>query len=161
RLLGLVGRTARGQVGRLTIGVVESATYVELPRLLRTFKRAYPDTELVVREMSSPAQVDALRRGTIDVGLLRTPIDSEGVTSGTIREESLTVVLPQRHPLARRNKVQLSALAKEPLIVHPRGQRPNWSDFMVSLCRAAGFEPRVVDEADDTAIAICFVAAGL
>jgi DNA-binding transcriptional LysR family regulator len=161
RLFALVGRTARGQVGRLAIGVVESATYVELPRLLRAYKSAYPDTELVVKEMSSPAQVDALRRGTIDVGLLRTPIESEGLTSRTIRAESLSVLLPRGHRLAKRRMVTLSAIAGEPLIVHPRGRRPNWSDFMLSLCRAAGFEPRVVEEADDTAIAICFVAAGL
>jgi len=147
-------------VGRLALGAAESATYTILPGLLREFGRRYPGVDLAVREMSSGAQVEALRRGEIDVAFVRTPVETHGLEAITLREESLAVVLPEGHALSSEKSISLAALANEKLIVHP-SPFSGWSEFMLAVCRNAGFEPQVSQVASETTVAISFVAADL
>jgi DNA-binding transcriptional LysR family regulator len=73
----------------------------------------------------------------------------------------MAFMLPERHPLARRRRIALPALAREPLILFPASPRPSWVDTVIAACRAAGFEPRVAQEAMESATVVSFVAAGV
>jgi len=161
RAENLSRRAGSGEVGRLTIGGTESATWDLLPKLIHEYRQQYPNVDLVVREMVTPAQVAALRTGEIDAGLSRTPIDPEGLIARTIRQEKIGLLLPETHRLARRRTIPLTALEGEPLIIHPSLSRPSWADVMISLCRNAGFEPHISHQASKTSLAASLVAAGL
>jgi DNA-binding transcriptional LysR family regulator len=154
-------RTGRGEVGRLTLATIGSAAYNVLPQALREYRKRYPEVELVLREMSTPAQANALRSGEIDVGFLRLPADTGGLVVQVVRTEGMGVFLPRWHPLASRRRLPLTALAGEPLIVFPAAPRPSWADFVIRACRDAGFEPEVVQEAMESATVVSFVAAGV
>src|SRR5580658_10305779 len=52
-------RVARGEVGRLSIGFVGTATFSILPESLRRFRSLYPDVNLALRELVSARQVQA------------------------------------------------------------------------------------------------------
>jgi DNA-binding transcriptional LysR family regulator len=161
RAVALTERAGRGEVGRLVLGVAESASYTILPELLRAYRRDFPDVDLSVRLMTTPAQVTAVRSGEIDAGVARTPVDTAGLGARTIRVDALAVMLPEEHRLAHEPRIALAALAGEPLVVHPSAQRPSWVDFMLAVLRDAGVEPGPVQEASDTTTAMAFVAAGL
>ena len=159
RLAEQVRRAGLGQVGRVTVATIGSATYDVIPRLLREHRRRFPDVELVLREMSTPAQAEALRSGEIDVGFLRLPADVGELVSHTVREERMAIMLSESHPLARLAEVPLRALAHEPLILFPAAPRPSWADTVIAACREAGFEPVVAQEAVESATVVSFVAA--
>jgi len=161
RAVDRVRRTGRGEMGRVTVAAIGSATYEVVPRLLRAHRLRFPDVELVLREMSTPAQVQALRSGEIDVGLLRVPADTTGLVEHTLREDRMALMLPETHPLARRRRIPLRALAREPLILFPAAPRPSWADTVIAACREAGFEPIVAQEAMESATVVSFVAAGV
>ena len=154
-------RTGRGELGRVTVAAIGSATYDVVPRLLRAHRERYPDVELVLREMSTPAQVHALRAGEIDVGLLRLPADTKDLATHTVRVDRMALMLPDTHPLARRARIPLRALAREPLILFPAAPRPSWADTVIAACRESGFEPVVAQEAMESATVVSFVAAGV
>jgi DNA-binding transcriptional LysR family regulator len=156
-----VRRAGLGQVGRITVAAIGSATYDIIPRLLREHRKRFPDVEVLLREMSTPAQVQAIRSGEIDVGLLRLPADMTALVAHTVREDRMAVMLPETHPLARRRRIPLRALAREPLIVFPSSPRPSWADTVIAACREAGFEPIVAQEAMESATVVSFVAAGI
>ncbi len=63
-------RVGQGEAGSLMIGVVSTAVCSVLPELLRSFRREAPHISIDIREMEPAEQVDALRRETIDIGLL-------------------------------------------------------------------------------------------
>ena len=154
-------RIARGDVGRMRLGSVPSASFDILPRLLRAYRDRYPDVNLVVREMTTPGQVDALRRGEIDVGMIRIPYDIGDLATHLIREEGIGLLLPTSHPLTKYDQVPLIALDGHPMVLFPAGPQPTRArSFIPRLCRDAGFEPNIVQEAMDSAMAISFVAAG-
>lgn len=161
RTIDHVRRAGRGEVGRVTLGTIGSATYDVVPRLLREHRRRYPDVEVLLRELSTPAQAQALRGGSIELGILRLPADTEELTTHAVREERMAVMLPASHPLASRRTVPLRALAREPLVIFPAAPRPSWADTVVGACREAGFEPHVVQEAMESATVVSFVASGL
>jgi LysR family transcriptional regulator, benzoate and cis,cis-muconate-responsive activator of ben and cat genes len=168
RLLALAERTADqvrraglGQVGRISVAAIGSATYDVIPHLVREHRRRFPDVEVLLREMSTPAQVHALRDGEIDVGFLRLPADIDELVAHVVREERMALMLPESHPLAELREVPLRALARERLIVFPAAPRPSWADTVIAACREAGFEPDVAQEAMESATVVSFVAAGI
>lgn len=161
RAVALTERAGRGEVGRLVLGVAESASYAILPELLRAYRRDYPDVDLAVRMMNTAAQVAAVRSGEIDAGLARMPVDTEGLAARTIRVDPVAVLLPEGHRLAGSAAVALRELAGEPLVIYPAAPRTSWVDFMLSVFREAGVEPGPVEEASDTFTAMALVAAGL
>jgi DNA-binding transcriptional LysR family regulator len=159
RVADQVRRAGLGQVGRITLAAIGSATYDIIPRLLREHRRRFPDVEVVLREMSTPAQAQALRSGEIDVGFLRLPADVGELTSRVVREERMALMLPESHPLATLAEVPIRALARQPIILFPAAPRPSWADTVVAACREAGFEPSVAQEAVESATVVSFVAA--
>lgn len=64
----LTARSASGLAGRLRIGFVHSMLYRGLPDAVRRFEADYPGVEIVLSEMNSHAQVQAIQRGQIDLG---------------------------------------------------------------------------------------------
>lgn len=161
RAVSLTERAGRGEIGRLVIGVAESASYAVLPELLRAFRREHPDVDLSVQMMNTAAQVTAIRAGDIDAGLGRLPIDTEGLSERTIRTDPVAVLLPEEHRLATARALTLRELAGEPLIIYPASPRTSWVDYMLSVFRDAGVEPNPAQEASDTFTAMSLVAAGL
>jgi LysR family transcriptional regulator, benzoate and cis,cis-muconate-responsive activator of ben and cat genes len=156
-----VRRAGLGLVGRVTVAAIGSATFDVIPRLLREHRERFPDVEVLLREMSTPAQVQALRSGEIDVGFLRLPADIDELVAHVVREERMALMLPESHPLAAMREVPLRALARERLIVFPAAPRPSWADTVIAACREAGFEPNVAQEAMESATVVSFVAAGI
>jgi DNA-binding transcriptional LysR family regulator len=161
RAEALTGLAGRGEIGHLTIGVVRSATYKILPNLLREYRRRYPNVSLVVRDLVSAAQIECLHRGEIDVGIVRAPVNTEGLVTSTMSQDQVAIVMPDAHPLAKLKNIRLKALSLEPLIIWPATPRPSWADNMIAMCRHAGFEPRITQEASEPATALSLVAAGL
>jgi DNA-binding transcriptional LysR family regulator len=163
-------RTQRGELGTLRLRFVQSATFEALPRLLSAFRQAYPEVVLDLEAWTTLRQTEALRDGRIDVGLLRlsTPVGetavvqlAPGLASRVVAEDSLVVVLPARHRLARRKRLRLADLADEPFVIYSRPTGPAVHDTIVGFCRAAGFTPRIEQEAADVQTIVSLVAAGL
>jgi DNA-binding transcriptional LysR family regulator len=164
KAIKLAQRAALGEVGQLTIGFTSTATYTVLPELIRRFRVGYPQVEVEMLELSTEAQVTAINRGEIDLGLLHPPIDSRGLELYPILAEEFVAVLPKQHHLALKKPKQslsLQDLTQESFILHPRSEGPFLYDGFLKLCRQAGFEPQIVKEVNSHQTRICFVAAGM
>jgi DNA-binding transcriptional LysR family regulator len=74
-------------------------------------------------------------------------------------DDPFDLVVPDRHPLARRSSVALDELAGETWIGGTPGGA--YARIVLHSCRAAGFEPRVAFGSDDYNAVQAFVAVGL
>jgi DNA-binding transcriptional LysR family regulator len=163
-------RTQRGELGTLRLRFVQSATFEALPRLLGPFREAYPEVVLDLESVTTIRQTEALRDGRIDVGLIR-PTTPEGArttagrTNGlltrVVSNDPLVAALPARHRLVRRKRIRLEELAEDPFVFYARLSGPAVHDTIVGYCRAAGFTPRIEQEAADVQTIVSLVAAGL
>jgi len=155
-------RAARGEFGRLAVGFTGSATYALLPQVAAALRGALPGVVLDLRgELLTPAQVEGLLAGTLDLGLLRPPVRERELAVEVVRREPLVAVLPEAHRLARHATVPLEELAPEPFVVYPSHFRSVVHDAVEETCAAHGFLPRVALEVSETATLVSFVAAGL
>src|SRR5215472_861840 len=158
-------RAARGEQGRIAVGFTSSAPFHPfVPRIIRAYREAFPLVALTLEEGGTMELIDHLRDESIDVAFVRTGIaDKEGLVVDRLLKEAMVLALPRAHELARRtNKaVSLTALAEETFIVYRRHNGPGLYDAILSACTAAGFSPRVGQEAPRIVSTLNLVAAGL
>ncbi|MEQ4207698.1 LysR substrate-binding domain-containing protein [Actinopolymorpha sp. B17G11] len=140
-------RAHAGEVGSLRLGFVQSATYDAIPRLVSTFRAAYPDVVVNARTMTTLEQSVALRSGHLDVGLLRPVMALHGLTKKVISRDALVAALPATHRLVGYERIPLAALADESFVFFIRDSGPIVHDTIIGYCLAAGFSPRIVQEA--------------
>lgn len=140
-------RSASGLAGRLRIGFVNSMLYRGLPQAARRFEADYPNVEIVLKEMNTQEQVQAIQRAQIDLGYAHWGNFPPDVVSETLYSEPFLCCLPAAHPLARRKRIALAALAKEPFILFPRDAAPHYHDLIIAQCVSAGFSPLIRHEA--------------
>jgi DNA-binding transcriptional LysR family regulator len=143
-------RAARGEIGRLRVGFVEAAIYSGiLPDVLGFFRMHLPDIGLSLFEMDAVQQAEAFRDGRIDLGVLHSPPPDADrwLHVEPVYTDPLIAALPHTHRLAARRRLALGELAAEPFVLFPRPVAPALYDAIIARCRAAGFSPRVVQEA--------------
>jgi DNA-binding transcriptional LysR family regulator len=135
-------RAAEGELGSLRLGYSWSARFETLPALGRAFKSSRPDVEVLAEEMWNGRMPAALRARTIDVAVALCPEIAGELAYAPIRSEAVVALLPAGHALAGEDEIDLATLAEEDFMFFPRDLGPRLHDFLVSLCRRAGFEPR-------------------
>lgn len=156
-------RAASGETGRLTIGLVGSATYSVLTEVLGVYRERFPDVELAPREMNTVDQVPALREGIIEVGFLRPSQDqdTEDLTVEVLAQEPLMAVLPKNHRLCSLKLVPLKALAGEPFVLPAREREPGFYEQVKRACQDAGFAPRVAQQVTEMQVGLGLGASGM
>ncbi len=155
-------RAGRGEIGELAVGFISVADYNVLPVVLREFRRKFPLVNLTLREATTDAQIRDLIAGRLDVGFLLPPVTEATLESVSILREPLIAALPEKHPLAKKpGKLALEKLKDAPFILFPRSNAPGLYDDVVSCCKAAGFSPRVEQEAIQMQTIISLVSAEL
>lgn len=139
----LVRRVARGDEGTVRIGAVGSALVGIAPQIVRTLRTQHPELVVDLIEALGTEQVDRLRRGLLDLGIIHVDADTPptGLRALRLREEPLTVVVPDGHRLGSRTTVRLSELAGESLVVLRREDQADTQHIYLDACRAAGVEP--------------------
>jgi DNA-binding transcriptional LysR family regulator len=162
RAIDMARRAGKGVTGRATIGFVGSVSYALLPKLLREFRARYPEIHIDLRELTSTEQVDGLRNGRIDVGIVRLPLsDAADIALHVIETERFIAVLPRDHPLADKDGIHLRELEQENFMVFPPDKIPSLHAKFLFACEQAGFSPRIALQAWQMASMVSLVAAGM
>src|SRR5438477_9134919 len=88
-------RTARGEQGRICIGITPTSPFHPfVPRVIRAFRDAFPQVSLRLEERLGSELIEQLRNEQIDAAFIRTPlIDPEGLVVSRLLEEPLLVAL--------------------------------------------------------------------
>jgi DNA-binding transcriptional LysR family regulator len=149
-----------GRTRSLRLGLPPGMPAGLLPELLAPLRAREPDAAVDVRELTTPEQLAALHDGTLDLGLVREPVEEQGLARRTLLVESLGVSLPAGHRLAARERIALRELAGELFVCFPRPWAPSLHDLVVDALRETGTEARFQDSASATNTE-SLVAAGL
>ncbi|MCI0417855.1 MAG: LysR substrate-binding domain-containing protein, partial [Acidobacteria bacterium] len=136
-------RTSRGEIGRLVVGFVMSATCSVLPEVLQVFRKRYPGVELVLEESTTGGGLAALKDEKMQLCFLRLPVRDAALSFETVLKEALVLAIPKGHHLSKKAKVPLRWLAEERFILFPRSHGAGFHDQIVSLCHQSGFSPKV------------------
>jgi DNA-binding transcriptional LysR family regulator len=165
RTLEATRRAARGEQGRLCVGVTPTGPFHPLvPLSIRTFRAAFPLVSLTLEECLRTELLERLRNEQVDVAFLRAPLaETRDFVVRPLLVEPMVVALPAEHALARSDgrAIALKDLTDEDFIVYARQQGPAIYEATIAACQKAGFNPRVGQEAPRITSALSLVAAGL
>ncbi|MBW4614645.1 MAG: LysR family transcriptional regulator [Desmonostoc vinosum HA7617-LM4] len=161
RGIELTQKTARGEKGLLQVGFTSLVTYDSLPIILRLFREQFLEVELVLQELTTTQQEQALHHQRIHVGFAHPPLEDETLNQECIQQEALIVALWENHPLAKQDFISIRSLADQSFIMFPRHLGPGLYDQIMSLCQQANFNPKVAQEAIQMQTIISLVSAGI
>lgn len=166
RAANIVGQAERGEIGELKIGFAPSAPLIApFTATILAFRKASPGVRLVLDDLVTTQQIEALLERRLHIGFIRSPSVPdlpESIAAIELYREPLSVFMRADHPLATRGgAVPLKALANEPFVFFSRGSGTSLYDQVFALCRKAGFSPRIGQEARANATILGLVAVGL
>lgn len=157
-----VARTvAKGMRGRLEIGVTGSLIYRDVPAIVRQFNTEMPDVEVVLREMSSSEQLSELLRGQIHAGFVNATTAPPQLSSLPMSEDEFVLCLPEDHPKAQGDTVNLKHLADERFVMFSRDVAPANYDNVIAIFFRAGIHPKTIHAARQWLTIVAMVANGL
>src|SRR5512138_269278 len=106
--------------GRVKLAVVSTAKYFA-PRLIARFVQAHPGVEVRLQVDNRDAVVRTLAGNDVDLALMGRPPGELDLVAAPFAEHPHVVIAPPDHPLARRRRVEVEALASETFLVREVG----------------------------------------
>ncbi|MGW4632823.1 LysR substrate-binding domain-containing protein [Nocardia sp. NPDC004415] len=126
------------------IGHTPAITSEEVYLLLAPVRARLPTVSVTARQMFPDALVGALYDGEIDLALRRGVAMPADLAAAIIAYHPVRVAVANTHRLAERERVRIDDLRAESVIVWAPPGHSFYTDFLLSTCRRAGFEPRFV-----------------
>ena len=83
--------------GELRIGIIPTLAPYLLPLFIQTFTTKYPQIKLIVSELTTELLVSRLREGRVDVGILVTPLQENGIREQVLFYEELLVYVARKN----------------------------------------------------------------
>lgn len=155
-------RTAHdGRVGALRIGYTDFAIAGALPVLMKGFQERYPRVTLRPQHGVTLTQIQRLEEGKLDIGFVTGPINREGFGNCVVQSEAFRCVVPEGHRFATQPSLRMSDLADEDFVLGSSKDWQHFYDYLLPLCRRAGFAPRIKQEAFNTAGILGLVSCGM
>jgi DNA-binding transcriptional LysR family regulator len=165
----IASRLSRGEIGRLRLAFVSTASYSMLPKLVSRYKQQYPEVEITLTEATSDVQVEGLLSGVFDAGLLIAPPDAavpNQLAYAPLHQEELVAAVPERwikvgRLKPHRQRLRHRDIQNEPLLLFPRRSAPKLYDLITGYFARHHAEPRVDQEAVQMQTIISLVSEGI
>jgi DNA-binding transcriptional LysR family regulator len=154
-------RAAESTVGSVVMGFIPASSYGVLPSLIALAKDRLPGIELVLREMQSLDQYEALSSHQIDIGLVRPISQRSDVSSSSVLREPFVLAMPLNHPLAQKENPELIDLDNQPFIMYSPLEGRYSHEMLVGAFRVAGCAPRYVQYITYPHSMLSLVSAGI
>jgi DNA-binding transcriptional LysR family regulator len=154
----LARRIDAGAAGVVRLGFTAVSAISILGPLLRRLTAELPDVDVLLSERVTPAQVEGIRRGELDIGLARPPFDTTLLSSQVILREPLMAVVPEAHPLAALDRpLTPRDFEGEAVIGYHHLQSRYFHDLLVRFL--ANAHPRIEQRVHQILTAMLLVAA--
>jgi DNA-binding transcriptional LysR family regulator len=158
-----LARTTTHVAGVLRCAAFASAHRVLLPRAIAELAQQHPDLRVTTQDMEPEDSLPALKLGELDLALAQeyafAPNPSDPAIERTeLLDDPLRVALPESHPLAAAESVDVRDLEAEPWIAGRDGSFCH--RVVIHSTRSAGYEPRLAHITNDFDVEYALVQAG-
>ncbi|MDH2449719.1 LysR family transcriptional regulator (plasmid) [Priestia megaterium] len=145
-----------GSQGVLSIGTISSAGETLVPIVVQDFHKAYPGVDFRIKESSTFEILELVKRGVVEVGVIRTPFNLETFDHISLPEEPMMAAAMDSLLDMNKTSMNLDELKDKPLLFHNR-----YANNIEEACRKSGFEPKVKCRIDDTRTMLNWASSGM
>jgi DNA-binding transcriptional LysR family regulator len=152
-----------GDVGKLTIAVDDSGgRNLHFAHCIRQFHEQYPCVDLEFLRYDPQEHIFALKSGKIDAAVVSSAYhDLDDFESITIDSDRLLLALPETHPLAERDLLEVEDIADIPFIAVQRGRFHSLINKLIAQYVAINLEPRFAMDAASEQMQLTLIRQGL
>lgn len=133
-------------VGTVQLGVIGTTGRWMAPELIRRMARQHPGVELIVVEATTTGLLPQLRSGRVELAVINMPLVDPEFVVEVLFDEELVCVVPDDHPLAIRDALDLTELARHDLLIGPPGNAVR--DLLDHAAEEIGVELRPLAQID-------------
>ncbi|HCW03471.1 MAG TPA: LysR family transcriptional regulator [Clostridium sp.] len=145
-----------GLAGKLSIGTVSAAGATFLPQLISNFHSKFPNISFEIIDEDTPRIIELLSKGFIDIGIIRTPYNTEGFKVINLPEEPMIVASKTDYWDKNRKVITIKELNQLPLVLHRRYEKT-----IGELCNKKGFSPNIICKSNDVRTILLWANAGI
>lgn len=154
-------RALRADAGSVTVGFIPAACFTLLPRLLNAIKSALPSIQVLLREMQTADQIEAIGADRIELGIVRPFAPRSFTDSSVLIREPFVLALHRHHPFAQADKVPLASLEGQPFIEFCPSESRYLYEVVAGRLRTQGVVPLTVQILSHTHSILSLVDAGI
>ena len=156
----MAARAVEGAV-EVRISFIGPALYRVLPRLLVSFREAYPDVNVRLYEETSPEQTKGILAGDFDIGFVSPGVEHIGACETMVIERTgLVAAVPADWPIAKEPSVTMKTLSEHPYITPPQKYLAYAPDYL-AMFKNLGLMPVVTQEVSQTNTMLSLTGVGL
>lgn len=135
---------AKGRHTQLRVGFIGSASARFLNPALAALRLEHPELKLFLLDQTPYEQLQALRKGEIDVALMghETVSSNDEFYQRRIAKLQVRAVLSRDHPLSTRPSLSLAELSHDRFVGVDETAVPGRDSWITAMCRKSGFRPR-------------------
>jgi len=163
RIRARLSALGQGMIGKVSLGVTVTHLWMpEVGGLLRRYRDRYPQVAFEVFPLLSGPQLERLREGSLDAGILYLDgADQPGLEIRRLQDDHLILAVPTDSPWANSPPHRLEQLEQADFIWGFRHVSPGYYDRVQGHFQRLDFQPRVVQFGADNIAILSMVAAGL
>ncbi|MEH6868250.1 LysR family transcriptional regulator [Priestia megaterium] len=145
-----------GSQGVLSIGTISSAGETLVPIMVQNFHKVYPGVDFRIKESSTFEILELVKRGVVEIGVIRTPFNLETFDYISLPEEPMMAAALDSLLDMNKTSMNLDDLKGKPLLFHNR-----YANNIEEACKKSGFEPKVKCRIDDTRTMLNWASGGM
>lgn len=130
-----------------------------LPRVLHAIRQSQPSVHLELRELDPTEQLQDLRNGKLDLGVMHALAATTDLQVAVLARERLVVALPEDHLAATAASVYLHQLSGETFLLPKRHEFGGVHEVVLAACHRSGFVPARIQSTRLLQTAVCLVAS--
>lgn len=157
-------RIDKGEAGRLRIGLLESASWAgHLPLALSRYSRAYPNVRMDIVPMGSVEQINALLADELDAAFVyrQNNLIEDKLAVLPLRIDDVVLAASIDLDFEKDGPLDLDDIDGLPIVAFPRAAAPAYHDALFAALAGVGFDPVIVQEAENETTILSLVSAGV
>lgn len=139
-----VNKQTESIAGKFQMAIIPTLAPYLIPLFLPEFISRYPDTHLSIQELQTDKIIEGINKGSIDIGVLVTPLDENSIREVPMFNEPFLLYLPEKHPYIKVKDIKPIDIDPESVLVLEEGHC--FREQALQLCKSenlmnsSGFE---------------------
>jgi LysR family transcriptional activator of glutamate synthase operon len=148
------------QTGRVRLGAMQALGPLDLPRAIARYHSEHPGIEVTLSEESTSGMQQLILDGQLDLAIAALDVSiPDDLSSLALLSEPVLLAVPDRHPLAGVDYVEVRQLRDDPFVVFRAGT--GLRTITERVAREAGFTPKMAFETGNLDRLLALVREGL
>ena len=161
KAIAMARQVSKAKQKMLRIGFVPVAEMKVFPYVLPNLRVQNPDLKIELLSLNNVEQMRAIKKGELDITFTRHNLHSDEIESKFVLREPLIFLLPKDHPLAKYERIPVTALNGIDFIIPAKEQSNTLHDVILDFAKTNHIEFNIVQRADNILFNINSIGMGL